>query len=181
MDVPIFLSYARPHLQRQEAFVASVEHYLRERGIHPRTLGVRDYDTQAPLTAIRRILLESNGLLTIAFRRMHIDTGTFKKDADVSRVRSVPVSDIWLTSPWCHIEAAMAFQLGLPILVFREKGVYDDGILEKGVTGTYLPEFDLEDTDLDYFQTPEWRQLMADWEGYVRTVVRAKGNPPKLY
>lgn len=181
MDVPIFLSYAKPHLQRQKTFAEAVEQYLRDRGIHPRTLGVGDYDTQAPLSAIRRILLESNGLLTIAFRRMHVDAGTFKKDADVSRATPISVHDIWLTSPWCHIEAAMAFQLGLPILVFREKGVHEDGILEKGVTGTYMPEFDLDDATPDYFQAPEWRQLMAEWEGYVRTVVRAKGNPPKLY
>ena len=38
----------------------------------------------------------------------------------------------------------MAYQLGLPILIFRQKGVIDDGILERGVVGLYMPEFDLE-------------------------------------
>jgi hypothetical protein len=42
---------------------------LKNRGFEPRTLGVTDYDMQEPLTAIRRLMLESNGLLTIAFRR----------------------------------------------------------------------------------------------------------------
>ena len=50
-----------------------------------------------------------------------------------------------MTSPFCHIEPAMAFQLGLPVLVFREKGVLDDGILEKGGCWVYiLSEFDLD-------------------------------------
>lgn len=46
------------------------------------------------------------------------------------------ISNKWLTSPYCHIEAAMVFQIELPVLVFREKGVIDDGILEKGVLGS---------------------------------------------
>jgi len=36
------------------------------RGLEPRTLGVTDYDMDAPLKAIRRLMLESNGLITIA-------------------------------------------------------------------------------------------------------------------
>jgi len=39
------------------------------RGLEPRTLGVTDYDMDAPLKAIRRLMLESNGLITIAFKR----------------------------------------------------------------------------------------------------------------
>nr|VFJ88362.1 MAG: hypothetical protein BECKLFY1418A_GA0070994_100411 [Candidatus Kentron sp. LFY] len=39
------------------------------RGLEPRTLGVTDYDMDAPLKAIRRLMLESNGLITIALRR----------------------------------------------------------------------------------------------------------------
>jgi hypothetical protein len=66
-----------------------------------------------------------------------------------------------MTIPWCHIEAAMAFQLGLPLLIFRKRGVHDDGALERGVTGFYLPEFDLTNACDDYFQKQEWRQLIA--------------------
>lgn len=31
----------------------------------------------------------------------------------------------------------MAVQIGLPVLILRESGVVADGILEKGVLGTY--------------------------------------------
>jgi hypothetical protein len=27
----------------------------------------------------------------------------------------------WLTTPWSHIEAAMAYQLGLPVLILRSR------------------------------------------------------------
>ncbi|MDO7787236.1 hypothetical protein [Desulforamulus aquiferis] len=180
MKIPIFLSYPRPHLKSQVEFIKAISAYLEGRGLQPRTLGVTDYDMDEPLTAIRRLMLESNGLLTIAFRRGYIQTGMGKKDSDIGEV-PYDLSDKWITSPYCHIEPAMAFQIGLPILVLREQGVIDEGILEKGVTGTYLPEFDLRKPAVDYLQEKEWTQLIGMWEGHVRSVVRYKGYPPKLY
>lgn len=75
----------------------------------------------------------------------------------------------------------MAFQLGLPILILKEKGVWADGILEKGVTGTYLPEFNLNENAQDYLESAEFLQIMEKWKGYVRQVVQSKGTPPRLY
>jgi hypothetical protein len=43
----------------------------------------------------------------------------------------------------------------LPILIFREKDVVDDGILEKGIVGLYMPEFDL-DKPFDYYWITTW-------------------------
>ena len=151
------------------------------RGFAPRTLGVTDYDMDAPLTAIRRLMLESNGLITIAFRRAYIEKGIGKYGTDISGVKEFEINGQWTTSPYCHIEPAMAFQLGLPILIFREAGVIADGILEKGVTGTYLPEFDLSKNPDYYLTSKEWLQVIGKWEGYVRKVAESRGCPPKLY
>jgi hypothetical protein len=86
-----------------------------------------------------------------------------------------------LTTPWAHIEPAMAYQLGLPVLILRERGVLADGILERGVVGLYMPEFDLDQAMDTYFSGAEWRGIIGKWEGYVRTVVERKGRPPELY
>nr|VFJ93444.1 MAG: hypothetical protein BECKLFY1418B_GA0070995_104610 [Candidatus Kentron sp. LFY] len=76
----------------------------------------------------------------------------------------------------------MAYQLGLPVLVLREKGVIQEGLLEKGVVGTYMLEFSLEDDSVDYYlMSHEWNAIVGKWEGFVRSVVEMKGNPPKLY
>lgn len=181
MKISVFLSYPRPYLKRQEEFIKVVCEYLEGRGFQPRTLGVTDYDLNEPLVAIRGLMMESNGLLTIAFRRALIKEGTGKPDSDLENTNSYDLSGCWMTSPYCHIEPAMAFQIGLPILIFREKGVIEDGILEKGITGTYLPEFNLDQPAESYFQSPEWRQLIGKWEGHVRAVAENKGKPPKLY
>jgi hypothetical protein len=63
---------------------------------------------------------------------------------------------VWQTSPYSQIEPAMAYQLGLRILVLKEKGVLAEGILEIGVTGLYLPELDC--AELEMFETSEWKQ-----------------------
>lgn len=180
MNVSVFLSYPRPHLKNQQVFIDTLAKYLCYRGLEPRTLGVTDYDMEAPLKAIRRLMLESNGLLSVAFRRSIINDGTYKPFSDMNET-SKDLANVWLTSPYCQIEPAMAFQLGLPVLIFREKGVLADGILEKGVLGIYMPEFDLEQPISEYFKSPEFLQILARWEGCVRKVVENKSNPPHLY
>lgn len=180
MSNSIFLSYPKPHLQKQADFIEKISQYLKGRGLYPRTLGVTDYDMDAPLVAIRRLMLESDGLITIAFRRSFIISGTGKPKSDLDE-KEYDISNKWLTSPYCQIEPAMAFQIGLPVLILRETGVIADGILERGVFGVYMPEFDLSGNIDDYFASAEWVQIIQKWEGYVRKVIENKGKPPQLY
>jgi hypothetical protein len=177
----IFFSYPTPWATDQDEIVERVRFYLEQRGFEPRTLGVTDYDMDTPLQAVRRLMLECNGLVTIALRRTHIAQGVAKRRDEDGVLADITVDDRWLTTPWPHIETAMAFQLGLPILVFRERGVVADGILEPGVVGAYMPEIDSE-ADLDeYFSSPIWTHPMGQWEGRVRRVIEQKGQPPSLY
>ncbi len=120
-------------------------------------------------------------MLTIAFRITYIVEGKVRSNTDIEHQAESSLSNVWLTSPYCQIEPAMAYQLGLPILILRERGVVAEGLLEKGVTGSYMPKFSLEDENMALFQSHEWNDVIGKWEGYVRAVVDTKGNPPKLY
>ncbi|HTA98138.1 MAG TPA: hypothetical protein VK730_10915 [Solirubrobacteraceae bacterium] len=154
---------------------------MKQRGLEPRTLGITDYDTDTPLKAIRRLMLESNGLVTVATARIHVDRATAMLRTVDGVLREEPLVDCWLTTPWAHIEAAMAYQLGLPILIFREEAVLADGLLEKGIVGLSMPAIDVEG-DLDaYFASAAWTQPLGQWEGRVRRVIERKGEPPQLY
>lgn len=179
----MFLSYSQPYSEEQERFINEIKKQLKDKGLTPRTMGVTDYDMEEPLAGIRRVMMESNGLLTIAFRRVRIDKGVSNPQSSIPERKEEGISNKWLTSPYCHIEPAMAFQLGLPILVFREKGVIADGILQKGTIGNYMPEFDLYNNFSieKYFKSDQWIQLIGIWEGYVRSVYRKKGAPPIVY
>jgi hypothetical protein len=181
MRASIFLSYPKPCYGKQEKFIELLNEFLKNRGFVPRTLGVTDYDMDTPLTAIRRLMLDCNGVLTIAFRRTYIQNGTGKYRTDLQGTKEVVLEDQWLTSPWAQIEAAMGFQIGLPILILREDKVLDEGILEKGILGLYMPNFNLDNNIEEYFKSMEWRDMIGRWEGYVSKVVENKGNPPKLY
>lgn len=161
-------------------FIEKIKESLRELNLEPRTLGDSDYDYDAPLRAIRRLMLESNGLLTVAFKRTLNREVEYKASGDLG-VASEKITNRWLTSLYCQIEPAMAFQIGLSVLVLREKGVIEDGILEKGVLGMYMPEFDLSNTYDSYFNTEEWQQLVKKWEVMVRKVYEKKGEPPQLF
>ena len=180
MLTSVFLSYPKPYLKSQEEFIEKLGTYLKGRHFIPRTLGVTDYDMQEPLAAVRSLLLESSGLIAIAFRRNHIAEGSGKPDSDMGE-SAYSLNNQWLTTPWCQIEPAMAFQIGLPVLIFREKGVIPEGILEKGVFGTYMPEFDLESGVDSYFESQEYRQVIQTWEYKVSRVVAKRGSPPQLY
>ena len=180
MGISVFLSYPKPFLKKQQLFIEKVSEYLESRGFQPRTLGITDYDMDAPLKAIRRLMLESNGLITIAFRKSLIRSGELRPDSDLGYSAS-DLSGKWLTTPYCQIEPAMAYQLGLPILIFREKDVITEGMLSKHATGSYMPEFDLDSDIETYFSSMEWKQILQKWESYVLKVVENKGQPPILY
>jgi hypothetical protein len=87
MKISVFLSFPKPCFERQEEFIKGVQSYLDKRGLAPRTLGVTDYDMDAPLTAIRRLMLESNGLITVAFRRTYVKKGTARLGTDIKDLR----------------------------------------------------------------------------------------------
>ncbi len=178
--ISVFLSYPKPWRSEQDDFVARVQTYLESRGLAPRTLGVTDYDMDAPLKAIRRLMLESNGLVTLAFARTHVVQGAMKSRGADLTLKDKELNEAWMTTPWAHIEPAMAYQLGLPVLIVRELGVIADGVLEQGVLGTYMPEVDLTAQD-NYFESVAWKHVIGKWEGYVRAVVETKGSPAKLY
>jgi hypothetical protein len=178
--VPVFLSCPTPFLEQQRLFIAGVTKYLEERGLEPRTLGQTNYDLDTPLRAVRRMLRESNGVLTIALRRHYITTGSSKPSSDMG-AKAQDLSGQWFTSAWSQIEPAMAFQLGLPVMVLRESGVLADGILERGILDVYLPEFDVTTPVAEYVRSAQWTDLVSIWERHVRSVAMKKGTPPKLY
>ena len=186
MNISVFMSYSSPYTPQQKEFVGRVQNYLRDHlGLAARRIGSTDYDNDAPLTGCRRLMMECNGLIAIALRRYHITEGEERPGYENQKL----ISGKYFSSPWTHIETAMAFQLGLPIVIFREEGVIEDGVLERGVTGLYLPEFDLstaEESDdfkaIDkYLETEQWTQVITQWSGRVYAVKQRKGEPPRLY
>lgn len=180
MGIPVFLSISKPFMKAQQDFLVAVESALRNQGLEPLTLGRHNYDMDAPLNAIRRLMLTSCGLLALAFRRLHIVEGVDRPASDMGENFTIRNNE-WLTSSYCQIEPAMAHQLGLPILVWRESGVVAEGVLDRGCIGISMPEFDLSASKTPNLTEPEWRQPFQHWAGCVHSVYRRRGIAPKLW
>lgn len=178
--IPVFLSYGRPitssETSSQQIFINRLCEYLISRGLEPRTFGVSDYSLSEPLPAIKRVMLETNGLLAIAFARDFAETYVYRKgDKDETNFTKV-----WFSTPYTQIETAMAFQQGLPIFMARQNLVSDDGrisgVLEKGVLDLRIPSFDVEHPDT-FFNSEEFKQIINMWENQVRNYHNRKGFP----
>lgn len=74
----------------------------------------------------------------------------------------------------------MVFQLGLSVLILRDKSVIPDDILEKGALGSFMSVFDMED-GCEYFHSKKFLELLRDWEADVKAVAKNKGNSHRLY
>jgi len=187
MAISVFLSRPTPHQNRQTRFLERVKQHLKDRGLEPRTIGDTDYGVQ-PMHQIRGVMMDCNGFIGLAFRRFLVIEGIDRPapddHADGKPERTVgTIANRWLTSPYLHLEAAAAYQIGLPIVLFVEDGVIQEGALESGVLAMYPPTFSLEDPDIEnrFFGSRRWQQLINTWEGQVREVVHNKGRPPQLY
>ena len=172
IPVPIFLSYAKPFNKKQEIFIKKVILYFEQNDFDPKTLGEDEnghgfHHIKMPLESIREKMEKCFGLLSIAFRRTYIEKGTGKFNTDIEDQEEYDISKKWITSPYCHIEPSMAFQINMPILIFREKGVIADGILEKGVVPYYMPEFDLDKPIDEYFESNKWTDIFEAWKTLV--------------
>lgn len=174
MKRPIFLSCPKPYLVRQERFLAQIEAALDEEDLCPLTLGRSEYDMSAPLVAIRRMMAGCCGLIAIAFRRTVLHSAVERPGPDLNETETIRDGE-WLTSAYCQIEPSMAFQIGLPVLIWRESGVVADGILDRGAIGIAMPEFNLDNPP--NLKDNQWRQPLRQWIEQVRRVYDNRGNP----
>ncbi len=178
MKIPVFVSCPKSYLERQENFLLQVEEFLTLRDFLPMTLGRTEYSIDAPLEAIRRLMAGSYGLLCLAFRRTLITDGCDRPKSDLGEKES-DRGGTWLSSPYCQIEPAMAYQIGLPVLIWREAGVVPEGLLDRGAVGLSMPEFNLE-MPIDLTQQ-QWSQPLQDWIDRVRNAHRQTGKAPQLW
>lgn len=166
--IEVYLSHPFPHRERQRAFIVRLQQELIRRGLAPRTVAELSGTQISPLAAIRSRMLESHGLIVVAFRRLFVVRGIVRDDSEDPALPAAEISGSWLTSSYCQIEPAMAYQLFLPLMVLREHGVVPEGFLDGGAEVLNGPEFDLQSYDRGYFGSGPWVRALDRWEALVR-------------
>ncbi len=118
--------------------MAGFERLLASVGLTPRTIGVTDYPTKAPLDHILAVLQECSGAIVVGIPQLRVESGLLKAQ---------PVTnELLLGTEWNHIEAGLAYALGLPLLVVHHRGV-SRGIFDRGALNSFLYELDLTASD----------------------------------
>ena len=168
-ELNVFVSVGGTATEQQEAFVRSVEDRLRSEGLVPHTVGRNTFSADAPLKAVTQLLDRCSGTVVIALERSYFASGTEKRGGP----KEAALSDVKLPTPWNHIEAAMAYTRGLPLMVIVEAGLKSEGLLERGYDW-YVQSVKPEVAAL---HTNEFNGVLASWkQKIVETPKRASAS-----
>lgn len=151
----VFLSLGRPYKPEYAAFAKALEDKCQEFGLELKSVGYNVGTHGRPLMKVIEVLDESIAAVIVAYKRVEIEKGK-EKGEPFTRTT-------YVTTPWSHIEAAMAYDRGLPLLVLVETGIKLEGLLEFG-NDWYVHEMNmtaaaLQDTQFK-LQFESWRKAM---------------------
>jgi hypothetical protein len=136
----IFVSMGTPYSPKYSGFRDELEQVLRDTcDADPRIIGKNEYPRGNPLTKIKEVMSGCDGVLVVAYERKFVSKGLEKRNSS----DQTALTDAAYTTPWNHIEAAMAFALGIPLYVICEKGLREDGLIETKVDW-YVQYLDLD-------------------------------------
>jgi hypothetical protein len=128
---------------------------LEQRGLAPRTLGETDYSNSAPILAVREVMEQCSGAIILGFAQLTVSSGRLKPGTTAEQDAA---GSTWATA-WNQIEAAMAYALGLPVLVIREQAVAG-GVFDFGSIDRFVHQADLTPA---WFDTQSFLQPLNAW------------------
>ncbi|MEP5732206.1 MAG: hypothetical protein ABJL67_22865 [Sulfitobacter sp.] len=159
MGKDVFLSVGATANSTQEDFVQAIEARLRVEGLTPNTVGRNTFSVDSPLTAVAQLMDRCVGTVVIALERSYFPSGAEKRGG----TNETTLAETKLATPWNQIEAAMAYNRGLPLLVVVEKGLRLEGLLEPGYDW-YVQSVPL---DTSYLTSDEFNGILASWKGKI--------------
>ena len=158
-DKHVFISIGGRYNSEQEAFLDALLKLLESYNVTPRVMNRtrRDYPVGSPLAGIANVLRECNGAIIVAFEKKFFPAGVEYP----SSAKSMPLHNTRYTTPWNQIEAAMAFALGIPIIVLAENGLHEEGLLEQKYDW-YVQHISMNVTSLENVEVRQRLQLWCD-------------------
>lgn len=148
MATRVFISAGTPADDVQRSFRDAVVTAVQLSGFEPRLMGSKDWDYKNPLRGIRRAMDECRGAVVVAYARYQVDAGT-----ELRATGGKSLSSAAFPTAWNQIEAAMAYEKGLPLLVIAEERLRREALLDSGNDiKPYLTPLDLAIGRSDGFQ-----------------------------
>ena len=156
-NINVFISHPTPYNKHQEIFLRLIESELKKHGLNPTNLGKNNWSFISPLKPIKEIMDTCVAAIVIGLERHHSFIGYEKEFSKGSK----ELIHKYSSSPWIQIEAGMAYQAGLPILILKEDKVYGEGILDPQISDSFVFEFELK--KLQKKISPELEEIIRSW------------------
>lgn len=161
----VFISHGTPFNDYQKKFLDLIDNELKKNELKPVNLGRNNWSYKSPLKPIKRIMGTCKAAIIIGLERHHSYIG-YDKEFSESHKEIIHKRS---STPWVQIEAGMAYQLGFPLLILKDKEVYAEGILDPNHSEFFVFEFDLEKNQVEL--TNELQQILLSW---IRRVKRMR-------
>ncbi len=165
MLIPVFVSIPNTLNEQQRLAYKYVLGELGHHGIEARTLGRTDYPTSFPLREVLTLAKHCSGGVILGFSQLIATAGTIKKGtpfrSHIKKGKPLP-----FPTPWNHLEAGILFALAVPLLVFREPGIFG-GVFDNGVTDLFIHP--MPRPDAEYQEKKALGAVFQKWSAQVRS------------
>ncbi|WP_166336989.1 hypothetical protein [Sphingobacterium chungjuense] len=162
--IQVFISHPTPFNNNQDSFLKLLKKELEERGLNPVNLGKNNWSFKSPMQPIKELMIHSKAVVVVGLERFHDYIGYAKQHSKYE----VEYVHKFRSSSWIQIEAGMAYMVGIPILILKEKNIEKEGILDPNVSEFYVFEFDIEEqlTEL----SEELKAIIDNWSQHISTI-----------
>lgn len=124
---PIFISALTPHNLDQAVFIDMLADHLPELGLRGVRLTGNLYNMLSPLERARKVIGACRGAIILGLERSH---AVFVVDKENSEHHGESTHRRYTTS-WSHLEAGIAYGLGLPMFVACQDNIFSDGVFDR--------------------------------------------------
>jgi hypothetical protein len=160
--INVFISHSTPSNKFQEEFLYLIESELKKYCLNPTNLGKNNWDFRSPLKPIKEIMSTCKAAIIIGMERHHSYIGYEKEFTEDSK----ELIHKYTTTPWIQIEAGMAYQAGLPLLILKERKVFAEGILDPQLSDYFVFEFVVEKQQIEL--SKELKAIILSWVKYMK-------------
>ncbi|KAA2223899.1 hypothetical protein [Chryseobacterium sediminis] len=157
----VFISHPTPHNKYQEVFLSHIRSELEKHELHPINLGINNWSFKSPLQPIKDLIDNCVAAIIIGLERHHCYIGYEKEFTKHSK----ETTHKYTSSPWVQIEAGMAYQAGLPLLILKENIIYSEGIFDPQVSDSFV--FDFELRKMQKQLSPEIKEIILSWTKHI--------------
>lgn len=127
--------------------------------INPRTIGKTDFPNLSPLDEVINLMKKCEGTIVLGLPQMEFEAGIIKGKSSSAK--------IYLATEWNHIEAALAYSIGHPLLIIHHNQICR-GIFDKGACNSFIYEVDMNTHD--WSMSNEITGSLKNWKTKLKMI-----------